>query len=78
MLIANNPRTHASSAVPGLVEKPRHRRSIKKLLMPLFIHTGTTAHNLKADSAGVWEVDWVPKGQGSSQSLHQMQPVMVS
>jgi hypothetical protein len=41
------------------------RRSLKKLLMPLFLQVGTSAHNLRADSAGFWKVDedryWLPR-----------------
>ncbi len=40
-------------------------RSIKKLLMPLFVHVGTCAQNLIADSAGFWKVGadryWMPR-----------------
>ncbi len=40
-------------------------RSIKKLLLPLFLQVGTTAHSLRADSAGFWKVDqdryWLPR-----------------
>jgi hypothetical protein len=41
------------------------RRSIKKLLLPLFLHVGTTGQNLRADSAGFWRVGedrhWLPR-----------------
>jgi hypothetical protein len=41
------------------------RRSIKKLLMPLFLQVGTTAQSLRADSAGFWKLDderyWLPR-----------------
>src|SRR5436190_16825496 len=41
------------------------RRSIKKLLLPLFLQVGTTAHNLRADSAGFWRSGedryWLPR-----------------
>ncbi len=40
-------------------------RSIKKLLLPLFLQVGTTAHSLHADSAGFWKVGeeryWLPR-----------------
>lgn len=41
------------------------QRSIKKLLLPLFLQVGTTAHSLHADSAGFWKVGqeryWLPR-----------------
>lgn len=41
------------------------RRSIKKLLMPLFLQVGTTAQSLRADSAGFWHYGddryWLPR-----------------
>ncbi len=41
------------------------RRSIRKLLMPLFLQVGSTAQNLRADSAGFWKVGedryWLPR-----------------
>jgi hypothetical protein len=40
-------------------------RSIKKLLLPLFLQVGTTAESLRADSAGFWKVGpdryWLPR-----------------
>jgi hypothetical protein len=40
-------------------------RSIKKLLLPLFLQVGTTATSLRADSAGFWKVGneryWLPR-----------------
>jgi hypothetical protein len=46
---------------PGRVE----RRSIKQLLLPLFLQVGTTAQSLRADSAGFWHVGeerhWLPR-----------------
>jgi hypothetical protein len=40
-------------------------RSIKKLLLPLFLQVGTTAQSLRADSAGFWKVGperyWLPR-----------------
>src|SRR3954469_14489080 len=40
------------------------RRSIKKLLLPLFEQVGSSTHNLTADSAGFWKVGadryWLP------------------
>jgi hypothetical protein len=41
------------------------RRSIKRLLLPLFLQVGTTAQSLRADSAGFWKVGeeryWLPR-----------------
>jgi hypothetical protein len=41
------------------------RRSIKELLLPLFLQVGTTAQSLRADSAGFWHVGeerhWLPR-----------------
>jgi hypothetical protein len=41
------------------------RRSIKQLLLPLFLQVGTTAQSLRADSAGFWHVGdesyWLPR-----------------
>jgi protein MpaA len=41
------------------------RRSIRKLLLPLFLQVGTTAQSLHADSAGFWKVGeeryWLPR-----------------
>jgi hypothetical protein len=41
------------------------RRSIKQLLLPLFLQVGTTAQSLRADSAGFWKVGeeryWLPR-----------------
>ena len=41
------------------------RRSIKKLLLPLFLQVGTTAQSLRADSVGFWHVGeeryWLPR-----------------
>ena len=41
------------------------RQSIKELLLPLFVHVGTSAHHLRADSAGFWRVGegryWLPR-----------------
>lgn len=41
------------------------RRSIKELLLPLFVHVGTSAHNLRADSLGFWRLGerryWLPR-----------------
>jgi len=49
---------------PGL-RTAADRRSIKKLLMPLFLQVGTTAQNLRADSAGFWKRGedryWLPR-----------------
>jgi hypothetical protein len=51
----------ASDFVPAVGE----RRSIKKLLLPLFLQVGTTAESLHADSAGFWRVGderyWMPR-----------------
>ena len=49
------------------VEDPdvRERRSIKRLLLPLFEQVGSSTHNLTADSAGFWKVGadryWLPR-----------------
>src|SRR5579871_5067020 len=47
--------------LPGMAR----RRSIKKLLLPLFVQVGTTAQSLHADSAGFWRVGadryWLPR-----------------
>ncbi len=44
---------------------PGTRRSIKKLLLPLFIQVGTTAQSVRADSTGFWRVGedrhWLPR-----------------
>lgn len=52
----------AASASPS---KEWQRRSIKKLLMPLFLQVGTSSQNLRADSAGFWKVGedryWLPR-----------------
>jgi murein peptide amidase A len=65
MLTLNHPRASISSAVPDHVEEVRCKRSIKKLLAPLFVQTGMTEHNLRADSAGFWQVEedryWLPR-----------------
>jgi hypothetical protein len=41
------------------------RRSIKKLLLPLFVHVGTASQSLRADSIGFWRVGedryWMPR-----------------
>ena len=55
------PRTTLPEAEPvGL-----GRRSIKQLLLPLFLQVGSTAQNLRADSAGFWRVGedryWLPR-----------------
>jgi hypothetical protein len=46
---------------PGKLE----RRSIKQLLLPLFLQVGTTAQSLRADSAGFWHAGeeryWLPR-----------------
>lgn len=50
---------------PSDWRESERRRSIKKLLLPLFLQVGTTAHNLRADSAGFWKVEedryWLPR-----------------
>lgn len=43
-------------ATPEPDPQPHVRRSIKQLLMPLFVHAGASSHNLRTDSAGVWQV----------------------
>ena len=41
------------------------RPSIKELLLPLFVHVGTSSQSLTADSAGFWRTDegryWLPR-----------------
>lgn len=41
------------------------RRCIKKLLLPLFLHVGTSSQSLRADSIGFWRVGedryWMPR-----------------
>lgn len=58
---ARLPFTEISDPVPS----PTERRSIKQLLLPLFLQVGTTAHSLHADSAGFWKVGeeryWLPR-----------------
>jgi protein MpaA len=53
-----------SSREAGAEARAR-RRSIKRLLLPLFVQVGTTAQNLRADSAGFWKVGddryWLPR-----------------
>lgn len=58
----------ARSRSTEVFELPREhteRRSIKQLLLPLFLQVGTTAHSLRADSAGFWKVGeeryWLPR-----------------
>lgn len=63
---------------PVLPDVTPVRRSIKKLLMPLFLHVGTTAQNLRADSAGFWKAGedryWLPRlifrGAGEAGEAH--------
>lgn len=47
------------------VAEGREKRSIKQLLLPLFLQVGTTAESLRADSAGFWHVGedryWLPR-----------------
>jgi hypothetical protein len=49
----------------GSLPPVSQRRSIKKLLLPLFLQVGTTAESLRADSAGFWRVGeeryWLPR-----------------
>lgn len=49
----------------ALPPEPVHRRSIRQLLLPLFLQVGTTAQSLHADSAGFWRVGeeryWLPR-----------------
>ncbi|MEP6670813.1 MAG: succinylglutamate desuccinylase/aspartoacylase family protein, partial [Chthoniobacter sp.] len=49
----------------GYLPQSAERRSIKKLLLPLFLQVGTTAESLRADSAGFWHVGeeryWLPR-----------------
>jgi len=55
------PETIATHYLPGRAK----RRSIKQLLLPLFLQVGTTAESLHADSAGFWRVGeeryWLPR-----------------
>ncbi|MDB6155886.1 MAG: hypothetical protein JWL90_4339 [Chthoniobacteraceae bacterium] len=43
----------------------KSRRSIKELLLPLFVHVGASGQNLRADSVGFWRVNadryWMPR-----------------
>jgi protein MpaA len=59
------PETSADSDAAFDDVQPSTRRSIKKLLLPLFLQVGTTAHNLRADSAGFWKAGedryWMPR-----------------
>jgi len=54
------------------------RRSIRKLLLPLFLQLGTTAQSVRADSAGFWRVGdqryWLPRlvFRGSQESGEPM------
>ncbi len=52
---------HAETARPG---RPDHR-SIKELLLPLFMHCGASSQSLRADSAGFWYHNgtryWMPR-----------------
>jgi hypothetical protein len=49
----------------ALPPEPARRRSIRQLLLPLFLQVGTTAQSLHADSAGFWRVGddryWLPR-----------------
>lgn len=47
-------RVHPATPEPD--PQPHVRRSIQQQLMPLFAQAGTSAHNLRADSAGGWQV----------------------
>ncbi len=56
------------SGIPETFDIPEgriERRSIKQLLLPLFLQVGTTAQSLRADSAGFWHVGdqsyWLPR-----------------
>jgi hypothetical protein len=53
---------HSNTPLP---RSPESRRSIRELLLPFFVHVGTTAMNLRADSAGFWRVGedryWLPR-----------------
>lgn len=60
------PETTSHSLQPYCPKEPDPaRRSIKKLLLPLFLQVGTTAQNLRADSAGFWKCGedryWLPR-----------------
>jgi hypothetical protein len=56
-----DPLDTATHCRPGRGE----RRSIKQLLLPLFLQVGTTAESLRADSAGFWHAGeeryWLPR-----------------
>ncbi len=70
-MIAANVLDHMRPVRPNLPEifestlHPEERRSIKQLLLPLFLQVGTTAQSLRADSAGFWKVGeeryWLPR-----------------
>ena len=55
------PESAGTHYLPGMAR----RRSIKQLLLPLFVQVGTTAQSLHADSAGFWRVGadryWLPR-----------------
>src|ERR1700722_12633262 len=48
-----------------ILPSTKERRSIKELLLPLFLQVGTTAQSLRADSAGFWRAGseryWLPR-----------------
>jgi predicted deacylase len=51
---------------PNPPRAPGHsRRSIKELLLPLFLHVGASGHNIRADSVGFWRLEadryWMPR-----------------
>ncbi|HEX8312672.1 MAG TPA: succinylglutamate desuccinylase/aspartoacylase family protein [Chthoniobacteraceae bacterium] len=65
MLTATYFTANESPFVTEPLPELRTRRSIKKLLTPLFMQVGTSAQNLRADSAGFWKVGedryWLPR-----------------
>jgi hypothetical protein len=65
MLTASLPARITSSDVSEPLSTPCRSRSIKKLLRPLIVQVGTSAHTLHADSAGFWKVGddryWMPR-----------------
>jgi hypothetical protein len=56
---------HHSHEIADEQPVPGKRRSIKQLLLPLFLQVGTTAQSVRADSAGFWRVGedryWLPR-----------------
>jgi protein MpaA len=65
MITTRIPMEYITRSAEQSVPPIRSKRSLKKLLMPLFLQVGTSAHNLRADSAGFWKLDqdryWLPR-----------------